>query len=104
MSRMLSRALIGFILFAGLGVVLPAADAPPSQPPAKDGGVPIDQVAPGSPAAAAGLKAGDLILKVDDKAVTTRSALRDLLAQKSPGDTVTLAYRRDGKVQDVKVK
>jgi M6 family metalloprotease-like protein len=81
---------------AVLGVLL--AETP------KDGGVAVDQVDPGSPAAVAGLKAGDVVLKIDDKAVTTRAALREVLGQKNPGDTVALTYKRDGKTQDVKVK
>ncbi len=72
--------------------------------PGKDPGVPIDQVTPGSPAAGAGLKAGDAILKVDDKPVTGRASLRDILEPKAPGDTITLSYRRDGKTQEVKLK
>jgi M6 family metalloprotease-like protein len=72
--------------------------------PGKEEGVPIDQISPGSPAAAAGLKAGDALLKIDGKPVTGRAGLRDILEPKAPGDTITLTYRRDGKVQDVKLK
>jgi M6 family metalloprotease-like protein len=81
---------------AVLGVLL--AETP------KDGGVVIEQVSPDSPASTAGLKAGDVVLKIDGKAVSARSTLREILGQKSPGDTVTLNYRRDSKTLDAKVK
>src|SRR5262249_2614850 len=50
-----------------------------------------------------GLKAGDIIVKIDDTAVTSLTKLSDALSSKMPGDSVTLTYRRDGKTQETKV-
>ena len=70
---------------------------------AKEGeGVLIDQVSTGSPAADAGLKKGDHILKIDGTATPQSSRLLDVLSEKKPGDVVTLSVRRDGK--DVELK
>ena len=57
-------------------------------------GVRIDQVAPESPAATAGLKPGDHLLKIDSTEVTRSSRLADILAEKKPGDNLAVAVRR----------
>ena len=57
-------------------------------------GVRIDQVAPESPAATAGLKPGDQLLKIDSTEVTRSSRLADILAEKKPGDNLAVAVRR----------
>jgi PDZ domain-containing protein len=54
------------------------------------GGVRVDQVDPASPARAAGLAAGMVVTRVDDKPVGSLTALRTALAGRKPGDTVTL--------------
>lgn len=53
-------------------------------------------VARGSAAEAAGLRAGDTIVRVDDAGVTLDHPLADLLQARKPGDTVTLTVRRAG--------
>lgn len=60
-------------------------------------GVPIEQVTPDSPAAAAGLKPGDLLLKLDGQPLGSVARLSDTLAERKPGDRVTLTVRRGGK-------
>ena len=52
----------------------------------------VVEVAPGGPAAAAGLTPGDLITMVDARVVTNAAALIAALASKVPGDTLTLSY------------
>lgn len=42
----------------------------------------------------AGLKEGDIILKFDDRTVNTRSEFEEELSYHSPGDKVTLTYKR----------
>ena len=49
-------------------------------------------VLPNSPAAAAGLAAGDVIQSVDGRAVTTSASLQAILASLPPGRTVSLVY------------
>jgi putative serine protease PepD len=61
-----------------------------------DGAV-ISKVEPDTPAAKAGLRAGDVITSLDGKRVANATEIRGLLARRLPGDTVTLGYRRAGK-------
>ncbi len=58
----------------------------------------------GSPAAKAGLKEGDIILKLNDIKIDENSSLSSAVNQFKVGDTVTLTIFRDGKEQQVKVQ
>ncbi len=61
-----------------------------------DGHILIEEVYPDSPAALSELVAGDLIVKVDDLAVTAESFEDAVFALKGdPGTTVTIVVRRD---------
>lgn len=59
-------------------------------------GVLIREVRTDTPAAKAGLKAGDVIIKVDDKPVSMLSELREQLRDKSDAKTVNLTVLRKG--------
>ena len=61
-------------------------------------------VVPGSPADKAELQMKDVIQEVDGKEVTSDAPLQQMIANKAPGDTVTLKVWRSGKTLDVKVK
>ncbi len=64
---------------------------------APDGeGILVRDVRPGTPAEKAGLKAGDVITKVDGKAVKTLRELREQLRQKSDQKSVNLSVLRRG--------
>jgi S1-C subfamily serine protease len=80
------------------------------------GGALVEKVAPGSPAAKAGLKGGDqtvtvqgqsftlggdVITKIDGKDVSSFDELIAFLSGKNPGDKVTLTVERGGKTRDV---
>ncbi|MDB5170804.1 MAG: putative HtrA2 peptidase [Candidatus Saccharibacteria bacterium] len=52
-------------------------------------------VLPNSPAAAAGLKEGDIIVEVEGKKIDQTHSLTSLLSQHQPGDKVTLTVKRD---------
>ncbi|MGW1072332.1 S1C family serine protease [Streptomyces sp. NPDC002537] len=54
-------------------------------------------VAPGGPADKAGLKAGDVITKLDDTAIDSGATLISEIWTHRPGDKVTVTYTRDGK-------
>ncbi len=54
-------------------------------------------VAPGSPAAHAGIQAEDIILKVNDQQLDADHVLGDVIAEHGVGDTVTLTVLRAGK-------
>ena len=58
-------------------------------------GVLISNVLPNTPADKANLKEGDIVLSVDGQPVNRPNHLQSLVARKHPGDTVTLAIRRN---------
>jgi M6 family metalloprotease-like protein len=61
----------------------------------------VEEVADDSPAAKAGVRRGDLLLKADGKDTKDEQTLLDLLRVKSPGDKVTLALSRQEKPLEV---
>lgn len=63
---------------------------------ATGGGAKIGLVVPGSPAAKAGLKKGDVITAYNGKSVLNADALTAYVTQSHVGDTVTLTVRRGG--------
>jgi 2-alkenal reductase len=60
-------------------------------------------VQPGTAAARAGLREGDIITAIDGTTLDGDTSLRQLLLQHRPGDTITLTVLRDGKESSVKV-
>jgi regulator of sigma E protease len=62
----------------------------------------LQLVSPGEPGERAGLKAGDVILAVDDQPITFSTQLREAIA-KHPEQPITLAILRDGAPQNVSV-
>lgn len=60
-------------------------------------------VVSGSPADKAGIKKGDIIVKINDVEVGTRGGVASLIAEYAPGDTVGLTINRGGQVEVVKV-
>jgi S1-C subfamily serine protease len=61
-----------------------------------DGGAYLSEVEAGSPAAAAGLAAHDVITEVDGRPVRSISALVVAMRDRNPGDVVQLGYNRAG--------
>lgn len=68
-----------------------------------DGDATLTHVTPGSCADAAGLRAGDVVLAVDGKAVTTFRELRDTVRTLRVGDVVVIEFLRDGENKSVEV-
>ena len=66
-------------------------------------GVIINDIVPNTPAAKTNLKEGDIILSVDGQPVNRANHLQSLVARKYPGDTVTLAVRRNTKNLTVRI-
>ncbi|HPO19486.1 MAG TPA: Do family serine endopeptidase [Rubrivivax sp.] len=64
----------------------------------------VAQVAPGSAAAAAGLKPGDVITHVNGELLTRSGALSSAIGMAKPGDTVKLGVWRDHKALDVEAR
>lgn len=57
-----------------------------------------------SPAAKAGLREGDIIVKVADKEVGVSGGLSSMISAYAPGETVSITYLRDGKQKTVDIK
>lgn len=82
---------------AMLGVNL--GDAEPS-----GGGVRVEGVSPGGPAAEAGVKPGDVIVAIQAKPVATGRELVRAMEAIEPGEKVALRLRREGKPVEVTVE
>jgi aminopeptidase YwaD len=59
-------------------------------------GLHLGSVLPGSGAERAGLRDGDVIVRIADTSIDNFSDLRSALARRQPGDTVRVVYLRDG--------
>lgn len=69
---------------------------------ARPGGVLVGRVHAGSPASAAGLQSGDVILTVNGAEVGDSQALNYRVATMAPGSAITLGVVRDGKPFEAK--
>jgi len=67
-------------------------------------GAQVENVASGSPAAAAGLQQGDVITAVDGTAVSSPADLARLVRGHQPGDQVTITYSRSGNATEAQVQ
>jgi S1-C subfamily serine protease len=67
-------------------------------------GIVIMQVEPGSPAAAVGLRRGDIVTGLGDAAVRTGGDLRRMIRQLRPGDVVAVTGIREGQPFSVRVR
>lgn len=65
--------------------------------------VQVVQVVAGSAANTAGILAGDLILQVDDKEITTQSELSNAIGEYSAGDVATIKVQRDNETLELTV-
>jgi len=68
------------------------------------GGAAVGQVRPDTPAAKAGLRAGDVITALGGKSISTASELRAAINARRPGASVSLTYLRGGRSHTVTVK
>ena len=69
---------------------------------AQKNGVLVTSVEADSPAAKAGLQAGDVVLKFDGKPIEDASDLREAVGAAEGGKEVTLSIQRDGRPMEVK--
>jgi serine protease Do len=109
--RTVAESLIkdGRMRYAYLGIQMeslsevegPARDAlPKNAPPAA---VLVAEVTPGSPASRAGVRAGDIITRIDERKVEGPADISEHVTSKAIGTAVTLEYLRDGQSRNVKV-
>ncbi|MCA9105619.1 MAG: M20/M25/M40 family metallo-hydrolase [Planctomycetales bacterium] len=64
-------------------------------------GLLVDEVTEDSPAAAAGLQTGDIVLAIGERELKTREDLIAALREGNTGDTVTIKIMRDGEEQSL---
>lgn len=69
-----------------------------------DQGILIVQVAPGSPADKAGLRAGDVIVKIENKTVTKADEVQQQVEASTVGEPLQLQLLRNGAEQTVQVR
>jgi S1-C subfamily serine protease len=106
---MIQRQIVGAIVAAICLTAIPAAAHARSYIGVKyklqenSRGFLILEVLPDSPAAKAGLKADDVILKIDGTEPTSLKEFREIFGLHKVGDTVTLEIQRDNKEKKVKV-
>jgi serine protease Do len=67
------------------------------------GGVVVERVTPRSPAAAAGVRVGDVLTEIDGNGVQDGRALQLVLAKRNPGDKIRLGLERDRTKLDIEV-
>jgi Do/DeqQ family serine protease len=105
MARAVSDQLAasGTVRRAKLGVTVQALspDLAASLGLADAHGALVSGVEPGSPAASAGLRQGDVVTALDGAPVVDANLLRNRIAQSAPGSTVTLDVLRDGRTRSV---
>jgi serine protease Do len=82
----------------GNGFLGLATDARP------EGGLKVTKVGRESPAEEAGIKEGDVILKMNDVDLKTREQMQDLLKEMAAGDKLALELLRDGKKETINLK
>lgn len=66
-------------------------------------GVYVDAVNPKGAAAAAGIKQGDVIMKVGDQGVNDVAGLEEQIGRLRPGDKATITISRDNKTEEIPV-
>ncbi|MEZ5710393.1 MAG: Do family serine endopeptidase [Blastomonas sp.] len=90
--------------FLGVGIRPLEEDLALSLGLPKNRGEFIEQVLPDGAAAKAGIKAGDVIVKIGGKEVTPDQTLSFIVANTEPGTTVPIELIRDGKRMTLSVK
>jgi serine protease Do len=63
----------------------------------------IQGVVQGSPADKGGLQRGDIVTKIDGKAINEKNQLSTAIAQKKVGDTITVSFYRDDENKELKI-
>ena len=94
----------GFLGVSAQPISMPVAQAMqlPTTNPADDGAL-VAAVIPNSPASNAGLQPGDIITKVNGNTVKGPVDLSTDVANIAPGQSVSVNYIRDGKVDNVSI-
>lgn len=105
-ARLVAESLLqsGSVVRVWLGIEGHELDSTTARNLDIDGGVVVRRVVAKSPAATAGLAAGDVIVAVEGRPTTTMTALVVMLRTRQPGDDVELSFRRQGEAKTVVVE
>ncbi len=92
----------GVVQKANLGVYFAEMDSKLAQTKGLKSikGIYIGNVIKGGGADKAGLKEGDIIMKIDGRSVNSNSELNEILSQHSPADVVRVEVEREGKTME----
>jgi Do/DeqQ family serine protease len=96
----------GTVQRAYIGIEYPKEDIPDNQKEQLDGykegeGVYVMNVTDDGAAAAAGLKKGDIITKINGTTISTGPELQEQITRYKPGDKISISYMRGGKENTV---
>lgn len=69
-----------------------------------EGGLEVERIGRESPAEKAGLKAGDVLLKMDGVDLTTKEQFQELLKEKAPDDRVRFDFLRGGRSETLTLR
>lgn len=89
--------------YLGVGIQDVSRDIADSVGLATPNGALVTEPAEGGPGAAAGIKSGDIITKVDGTAISNALSLSRTISSKDPGTEVELTLWRNGKEETLKV-
>ncbi len=67
-------------------------------------GIYVEKISENGPAYSTELKVGDIITKIDDKAINKMSQLQEYIYSKNPGDTIYLTVNRKGKEKTISIE
>lgn len=67
-------------------------------------GVVVTDVVPGGPAAAAGVRVGDVITHIDGRRTTSITVLRSLITDHRPGQSIAVTVWREGEVREFSIE
>ena len=72
--------------------------------PDNEDGVRIEGVRDGSPAAAAAMQVGDVIIRINSTDIHSYAELNDFLRGSSAGDSVIITVKRNGQLRLIQVR
>ncbi|MEK6536078.1 MAG: trypsin-like peptidase domain-containing protein, partial [Actinomycetota bacterium] len=103
MEQILSK---GSVEYAWLGVIGQTVDAETArkQGLSVEKGALISEVVAGAPAEQAGIKVGDIIVKIGDQDMASMENVSGYLAEQRPGDRIKVTYIRDKESHDVEIE
>lgn len=96
----------GQVEYAWMGVVGQTVDAQTAKDLnlSVDKGALVSDVQSGGPVEKAGLQKGDVIIKIDDRDITSMEDVTDVLIDRKPGDRVKVTYMRGSESKEVEVE